>query len=81
MLKIGTVKWRGRCPRHPRFDPEAEEVGAIKGGCSRCQDLQEIFESHQRTLRLMRTFAPPVQRQKPADPGADRQQNLFASLA
>jgi hypothetical protein len=63
------------------FDPEADGVGAIKGGCSRCQDLQDIFESHQRTLRLMRTFTPPVQRQKPIDLGPDRQQNLFASLA
>ena len=61
------------------FDPEADGLGAIKGGCSRCQDLQTIFESHQHTLRLMRTFAPPpVQRRKPADPGPDRQQDLFA---
>jgi hypothetical protein len=81
MLKIGTVKWGGRCPRHPMFDPEVDGIGAIKGGCSRCQDLQDIFESHQRTLRLMRTFAPPVQRQKSTALGADRQQNLFASLA
>jgi hypothetical protein len=80
MPKIGTVRWRGRCPRHPRFDPEAAGIGAIKGGCSRCEDLQEIFESHQRTLRLMRTFAPPAQRQKPTDLGPERQQNLFASL-
>lgn len=80
MLKIGTVKWRGRCPRHPMFDPEADGPGAIRGGCSRCQDLQAIFESHQNTLKLMRTFAPPP-RQKRADPEPDRQQDLFASLA
>jgi hypothetical protein len=77
MLKIGTVKWRGRCARHPRFDPEVDGLGAIRGGCSRCQDLQAIFESHQRTLGLMRTFAlPAVQRQKPAS-GNDLQQDLF----
>jgi hypothetical protein len=34
-------------------------------------------------LRLMRNFAPasPARRRKPADPAADRQQNLFGSLA
>src|SRR5579864_4546849 len=73
MLKIGTVKWRGRCPRHPMFDPEADGPGAIRGGCSRCQELQTIFESHQRTLRLMRIFAPQLQTQRrKADPVADR---------
>jgi hypothetical protein len=30
MLKIGTVKWRGRCPQHPTFDPEADGPGAIR---------------------------------------------------
>ena len=64
------------------FDPEAGGKGAIKGGCSRCQDLQAIFESHQRTLQLMRTFAPPpIKRRKPADPDPDSQQDLFRSLA
>jgi hypothetical protein len=82
MLKIGTVKWRGKCSRHPMFDPQADGPGAIRGGCSRCQDLQTIFDSHQRTLRLMRTFAPspPAERRKPTGPGRDRQQDLFASL-
>jgi hypothetical protein len=80
MLKIGTVKWRGKCTRHPMFDPEVDGVGAIKGGCSRCLDLLAIFENHRRTLALMRTFAPPAPRPRPADPGADRQQDLFASI-
>ena len=37
--------------------------------------------SNQRTLQLMLAFAPmPEQRRNPADPGPDRQQDLFASL-
>jgi len=82
MLKIGTVKWRGKCPRHPMFDPATDGPGAIRGGCTRCQDLQEIFDCHQRALRLMRTFASssPTNRRKAMDGDADRQQNLFASL-
>ncbi|HLJ49479.1 MAG TPA: hypothetical protein VKU01_25875 [Bryobacteraceae bacterium] len=82
MLKIGTVKWRGKCPRHPMFDPEVDGPGAIRGGCTRCQDLQAIFDNHQRTLRLMRTFAPtsPPQRRRAAS-DAERQQDLFASFS
>jgi phage FluMu protein Com len=81
MLKIGTVNWHGKCQRHPMFDPEADGIGAIKGGCPRCQELQDIFISHQRTLQLMRAFAPlQPQRKKPADPEPDRQQDLFAFL-
>jgi hypothetical protein len=79
MLKIGTVKWQGKCSRHPMFDPESDGPGAVKGGCLRCQDLQTIFDSHQRTLKLMRAFGSPwTQRKKPADPAVDRQQDLFA---
>jgi len=80
MLKIGTVKWRGKCPRHPMFDPATDGPGAIRGGCTRCQDLHEIFDCQQRALRLMRTFAAsaPPNRWKATDPDADRQQNLFA---
>lgn len=64
------------------FDPAADGIGAIKGGCPRCQELQEIFVSSQRTLQLMRAFAPmSEQRRNPADHGPDRQQqDLFASL-
>jgi hypothetical protein len=78
MLTIGTVKWKGRCPRHPMFDPETDGPSAIRGGCARCQDLQAIHENHKRTLQLMRTFAPiQAPRKKPADPDAGRQQSLF----
>jgi len=63
------------------FDPEAEGIGAIKGGCSRCLELQAIFESHRQTLRLMRAFGPiPTPESSPSDPAPERQQDLFASL-
>jgi len=63
------------------FDPQGDGPCAIRGGCIRCQDLQAIFDSHQRTLTLMRTFAPPnARRHKPADPDTERQQELFGFL-
>ena len=81
MLRIETSRWHGKCSRHPMYDPEADGIGAIKGGCPRCLELQAIFESHQNTLRLMRDFAPiPTQHAGSPDPGPDRQQDLFASL-
>jgi hypothetical protein len=64
------------------FDPETDGPSAIRGGCPRCQELQTILENHQRTLQMMRSFAPiQAPRKKPADPDADRQQSLFASFA
>jgi hypothetical protein len=81
MLKIEATKWYAKCPRHPMFDPQADGIGAIRGGCPQCLELQSIFESHQRTLQLMRGFAPiHVQSKKPADPAPDCQQDLFISL-
>jgi hypothetical protein len=78
MLKIGTVKWQGKCPKHPMYDPESGGAGAIKGGCLRCQELQKIFESHQRTLALMRAFGPAQSaRKRSVEREDDRQQDLF----
>jgi hypothetical protein len=59
MLKIGSIRWRGKCARHPSFDPYADGRGAIKGGCVKCTALMEIHESHQKMIALMRSFAPP----------------------
>jgi hypothetical protein len=78
MLKIGAVRWRGKCSRHPKFDPFEGGRGAVKGGCARCLSLVEICESHQKMMALMRTFAPPPpvkKRKKPELP--DLQIGLF----
>ncbi len=82
MLKLGTVKWQGKCARHPRFDPDSDGPGAIRGGCPRCLDLLAIFESHRHTLKLMREFGSASVRRKPApvDPLAGRQQSLFSGI-
>ncbi len=77
MLKIGVVRWRGKCSRHPSFDPYADGPGAIKGACARCEALLEIYQCHQKMVALMRTFTPPAQRRKPVDDFAERQANLF----
>jgi len=77
MLKIGVVRWRGKCSRHPTFDPYADGPGAIKGACPKCLALQDIHDYHQKMVALMRNFAPPVVRKKREDSFEDRQIGLF----
>jgi len=83
MLKIGAVRWRGKCSRHPMFDPFEGGRGAVKGGCPRCATLVEIYELHQKMLSMMRTFIPPpVKKRKKPDlpPLADLQIGLFEEV-
>jgi len=78
MLKIGSVRWRGKCSRHPMYDPYMDGRGAVKAGCTRCETLADIYEIHEKMLRLMRTFAPPPPTpKKPAEGFDERQESLF----
>jgi hypothetical protein len=77
MLKIGTVRWRGKCSRHPMFDPFEGGRSGVKGGCSRCTSLVEICEIHQKMLALMRTFAPPPDKKRRKSEPPDLQIGLF----
>jgi hypothetical protein len=65
MLKIGSVRWKGRCARHPRYDPEIDGLGGIKGGCRRCELLLEIHGHHRKLVRLIREFGTRDEPQKP----------------
>lgn len=77
MLKIGTLKWKGRCRKHPRFDPEQGE-GAIRGGCVHCYELLEIYRQHRRLVEMMREFGPMRERARRKQPSLhDRQASLF----
>jgi len=80
MLKIGSVRWRGKCPRHPRFDPYLDGQGGIKGGCEKCTALVDIYSLHAQMLGLMRGFAPPQRTKRRIDSPADRQESLFGEL-
>jgi hypothetical protein len=79
MLKIGSVKWRGKCAKHPGFDPATDGPGAIRGNCQRCGDLVTIHDLHQKALRLMRSFRPMEERKNlvKVDSVDDRQMGLF----
>jgi hypothetical protein len=40
---------KAKCARHPRYNPERDGRGGIKGGCSTCYSL---FDLHQAMLSL-----------------------------
>ena len=59
MIRIGSVRWHGRCAKHPRYDPETDGLAGIRGGCRRCELLLEIWQQHARLVKLMREFGSP----------------------
>ena len=32
-----------KCPRHPRYNPEREGAGAIRGGCRYCLAMYDLY--------------------------------------
>ncbi|HYO81635.1 MAG TPA: hypothetical protein VES20_09555 [Bryobacteraceae bacterium] len=81
MVKLGSIRWKGRCSRHPGYAPEIDGLGGIRGGCKRCEMLLEIWHTHHRLIRLMREFGSRTDDStpKPADsaPADDRQMSLL----
>lgn len=75
MLKLGSVRWRGKCPRHPRYDPYKDGREAITGNCEKCTILADIHEAHRRMMSMMRGFAPSQPRRR-AEP-VSKQISLF----
>ena len=80
MLKIGSVRWRGKCSRHPAFDPHREGREAIKAGCERCAALAEIHACHERMLALMRGFAPARSGKRLQSVNREMQPSLFGEV-
>jgi len=45
MLQI-KISWKGTCPHHPRYNPENDGEGGVKGRCEFCFLLSdEAFPS------------------------------------
>ena len=59
MLKLGSIRFRSKCSRHPKFNPARDGLPAIKGGCPKCHLLLDIYETHHRLVELMRKAVPP----------------------
>ena len=82
MLKIGSIRWKGRCHKHPGYTPELDGLGGIRGGCMRCQLLLDIYTQHSTLMRLIREFGTraDVRRRAVANGDAERQLSLLDIL-
>jgi len=79
MVTLGTIRFKGRCDRHPGYNP-LDGVGGIIGGCKQCQLLLEIFDAHARLVELIRKVrnnAGPAQLRKVGPEVDKRQTSLF----
>jgi hypothetical protein len=56
---------KAKCERHPRYNPEREGRGGIKGGCSTCFSL---FDLHQAKLSLDAAHREFLRRASPWTP-------------
>lgn len=74
MLKLGTVRFKARCTRHPSFNPLLDGEVAIKGGCPKCHLLMDIFYAHQKLVRLMHQAKPDAERRKNEEAAAAENQ-------
>jgi hypothetical protein len=43
-LKI-TERVKGKCSRHPRYNPEKDGRAGIRGGCSCCFSLYDLYQA------------------------------------
>ena len=72
MLKFSykqTIRERveAKCARHPRYNPEKDGRSSIKGGCSTCFELYEIYASRLKLEAAVKEFtrrAGPWARQR-----------------
>ena len=55
MLKLGHLSFRGKCPKHPAYNPAAANA-ELDPGCRVCQWLTEIYAAHGQLLTLVRSF-------------------------
>ena len=60
---------KGKCERHPRYNPERDGRGGIKGGCSACFSLYNLQQARLTLDAAHRDFlkkaAPWVRRSRP----------------
>ncbi|MBM3788506.1 MAG: hypothetical protein FJW30_29575 [Acidobacteria bacterium] len=79
MLKFGTIRFKAKCNRHPKYNPEDGE-GAIRGGCPKCRQLFEIYQAYQQLTGLMKQLKREPEKPQAAKAAAaadPRQTSLF----
>jgi hypothetical protein len=49
------LKLKGKCSKHPRFNPEIGQ-GAIRGGCRECLALYQVVAARDQVVAALRQF-------------------------
>ena len=83
MLRLNTkvtVKSRIvlRCDKHPRYNPEKDGPGGVRGGCARCLHLNQIYNVRQNLLNAARDYeqvSKPYETIKPRAPRVPQDPN------
>jgi hypothetical protein len=64
MLKMAfrvVYRIKGRCSRHPAYNPVKDEQGGIKGGCSECEALLNAYRAYLAFSEAIEEFETTVQ--------------------
>lgn len=65
-----SLKWKAKCPKHPRYRPHVQGESGIVGGCRACTMLAELALHVKRAEETMRNFARENPEARPAPKGA-----------
>ena len=57
-MKIRARNFDGRCAKHKSYNPPVDGPGGIRGACSRCTLLFEIWQTSLHLNKLIRNFDP-----------------------
>lgn len=41
------LRWKGSCPRHPRYNPQKDGEARIKAGCEICKTLLSVWDLYE----------------------------------
>ena len=52
---------KGRCSRHPTYNPVKDEQGGIKGGCEECHALFRAYRAYLAFREAIKEFETTVQ--------------------
>lgn len=61
------IRVHASCPEHPRYSPERDGPGAIKGNCRYCLALLDVWKAKgdvERAIRCLEILAGPFRPQK-----------------
>ena len=80
MLRLGHLSFRGKCPKHPAYNPAAShtELDTI---CRVCQALAEIHAAHQQLLHMVRGFQSRYREYLPAHSSKENEDVGISQMA